>query len=270
MKKNLKRALGVVALLLDLLNGCVIDVVNQGDDWEHSGNAEASAAFSRTLALGEQTVLRVVGANGSVKVWGVPGAQGVVVDAVRRVRSDSHQDAEAHLVDLQVLAQAWPHEIEVKTAQPQGSNGRSYIVDYEITVPAHLATKVANGNGSIRIENMNADVEVVNGNGEVTLEDLTGSSRVSVGNGTVSAWTHLPLGGQVVYAVGNGAIFLSVQPQVSAHFSAKVGNGTIHVTGLDLQNVLSSPRQLQGVLGSGRGLIDLSTGNGEIRVQGGQ
>ena len=270
MKRNLKRALGVVALMLDLLNGCVIDVVNLDDDWEHSGNAEASAAFSRTLALGEQTVIRVVGANGSVKIWGVPGAQGVVVDAVRRVRSDSRQDAEAHLASLQVSAQAWSHEFEVKTVQPRDSYGRNFIVDYEITVPAHLVTKVANGNGSIRIEDIDADVEVVNGNGEVTLADVTGSSRVSVGNGTVSAGTHLPPTGQVVYAVGNGAIFLSVQTQASAQFSAKVGNGTIHVTGLDLQNVVSSPRQLQGVLGSGIGLIDLSTGNGEIRVQGGE
>ncbi len=270
MKKNMKRALGVVALLLDLLTGCVVDVVNLDHDWDHSGNAEASAAFSRTLALENQAVIRVVGANGSVRIWGIPGAQEVMVDAVRRVRSDSRQDAEAHLADLQVSAQAWSHEFEVRTVQPQESYGRTYIVDFEIRVPDHLVTKVANGNGSIRVEDMCADVEVVNGNGEVILAHTSGSSRISVGNGTVSAWTHLPLGGQIVYAVGNGAISLSVQSQVSAQFGAKVGNGTIHVTGLDLRNVVSSPRQLQGVLGSGSGLIDLSTGNGEIRVQGGQ
>jgi DUF4097 and DUF4098 domain-containing protein YvlB len=141
-------------------------------------------------------------------------------------------------------------------------------VDYEITVPAHLLATVTNGNGSIRLEGIQADVEVTNGNGNVALVEVTGSSWVSVGNGEISAWTHLPIGGQIVHSIGNGTIFLSVQPQVSASFSAQVGNGTISLTGLDLQQVASSPRHLQGVLGSGEGLIDLSSGNGQIQVQG--
>jgi hypothetical protein len=68
--------------------------------------------------------------------------------------------------------------------------------------------------------------------------------------------------------VGNGSLFLSVQEDVSGQFGAKVGNGTIKVSGLDLQDVVSTPHQVSGVLGSGQGLIELSAGNGEIRVQG--
>jgi hypothetical protein len=144
------------------------------------------------------------------------------------------------------------------------------VVDYEITVPAHLLPSVIQGNGSIRLEGILADVEVTNGNGDVALVDVTGSSWVSVGNGEIAAWTFLPHGGQIVHSIGNGTLFLSVQSQVSATFGAQVGNGTISVTGLDLQQVVTSPRQLHGVLGSGAGLIDLSSGNGQIRVQGDQ
>ena len=269
IRKNLRRALGALALLLDLMTGCVAGVVNLDDDWDHSGQFEASATFSQTLALEDQLAISVTGGNGIVRIWGVPGAQEVKVDAVRRVRSDSRQDAEEHLAYLQVSTRAWPHEFEIKTVQPNQSSGRTYIVDYEIVVPAHLLTKVANGNGSVRIEDLDADVEVANGNGDVALTDVTGSSWVSVGNGEISAWTHLPDGGQIVHTIGNGTILLSVQPKVSAAFSAKVGNGTINLTGLDLQNVVSGPHHLQGVLGSGSGLIDLSSGNGQIRVQGG-
>lgn len=112
------------------------------------------------------------------------------------------------------------------------------------------------------------DVEVTNGDGDVALVGTTGSSWVSVGNGEIAAWTHLPDGGQLVHSIGNGTLFLSIQPQVSATFGAKVGNGTISVSGLQLQQVVSSPRQLQGKLGSGTGLIELTSGNGQIRVQG--
>ena len=268
MNKNLKRTLGVAALLADLLTGCVTGVVDLDDDWNHSGQMEASATFSRTLDLGEQVAIRVTGANGTVRIWGVPGAREVVVDAVRRVRSDSRTDAEEHLADLQVLVQIWPQEFEVKTVQPNHSNGRTYVVDYEITVPAHLLPTVTQGNGSIRLEGIQADVQVTNGNGDVALVETTGSSWVSVGNGEIAAWTHLPDGGQLVHSIGNGTLFLSIQPQVSATFGAKVGNGTISVSGLQLQQVVSSPRQLQGKLGSGTGLIELTSGNGQIRVQG--
>ena len=78
----------------------------------------------------------------------------------------------------------------------------------------------------------------------------------------------LPNGGEVGHAVGNGSIFLSVQAQVSAWFGAEVGNGTITVTGLDFRQLTSAPRQLQGILGAGEGIIDLTVGNGQIQVQG--
>jgi len=40
------------------------------------------------------------------------------------------------------------------------------------------------------------------------------------------------------------------------------------VTGLDFRQLTSAPRQLQGILGAGEGIIDLTVGNGQIQVQG--
>jgi hypothetical protein len=270
--KRLKKILGVTAVVVDItlsLTGCVSGVVELENDWNHSGNVEVSVAFSRTLPLTTQTAVRITGANGAVRVWGDPGAEAVIVDAVRTVRSDTRADAAAHLPHLKVVAEAKPIEFEIRTIQPSNTHGRTYVVDYDVTVPAHLLTSITNGNGSIQVEGIVADVDVINGNGEVDLVGIEGSHWVSLGNGEVSARAHLPVGGQIVHAVGNGTISLTVQPQVSASFGAKVGNGTISVTGLNLQEVVSGPRQLQGVLGSGEGLIDLSAGNGQIRVKGG-
>jgi hypothetical protein len=261
--------MAAVADIALLSTGCISGVVDLDDDWDHSGKAEAAVAFSATLPLGSQTAIKIVGANGTVRVWGDPAAQEVTVDGVRRVRSDTRADAEANLPRLKVVTEAHSSEFEVRTIQPTNTHGRTYVVDYDITVPIDLCTKVTHGNGSVRIDGMVADVDVTHGNGEVELVDLVGSHWVSLGNGEVSAWAHLPAGGQIVHSVGNGSVFLSVQREVSASFGAKVGNGTISLTGLDLQQAVSGKRHLHGVLGSGAGLIDLSAGNGQIRVQGG-
>lgn len=270
--KKAKRMLGVAAVVADLtglLTGCVTGVVDLDDDGHHSGQVEVTASFSSTMGLEEQTSIRVVGANGSIRIWGIPGAQAVTVDAVRKVRAATKSIAESHLADVQVKARAWADEFEIRTIQPGSSHGLTYAVDYEITVPSHLVHKVMNGNGAVRLDGIHADVEVANGNGGVSLLDIAGSSWVNVGNGGITTRAFLPDGGQLVHAVGNGAISLSIQPQVSATFGAKVGNGTISLTGLHLENVVSTPRLLKGVLGTGDGLIDLSSGNGVIRVEGG-
>jgi hypothetical protein len=268
--RMMKKTLGVLALLLDLgLIGCVNGVIEFDDDWHHHGDKEASAVFQETVSLNRQVAVRVLGANGSVKIWGVAGAESVVIDAVRRVRSDTYRDAEARLSDLTIEVHARSSHVEIKTVQPEHTGGRTYLVDYEITVPVHLMAEVLHGNGLVRIENLASDVDVKNGNGDVVLDAIAGSTWVSLGNGSVRADIDLPHGGQIRHSVGNGSISLGVQDMVSATFGAKVGNGTISMTGLDLQNPVSTPRQLRGILGAGNGIIDLNLGNGQIRVAGG-
>jgi hypothetical protein len=127
---------------------------------------------------------------------------------------------------------------------------------------------MANGNGGVRVDGIEADVEVANGNGDVTLSQITGSTWVALGNGELSSEVQLPPSGTMDYAVGNGTIYLSVQKDASATFDAEVGNGTISVLGLDLREVVSTPRHIHGLLGSGQGVIGLAVGNGTIEAHG--
>ncbi len=272
--RKLKRMLGVAAVVADIvtqLTGCVsgtIDLDNDWGDWDHSGQAEVAVRFFTTVPLGGQTTLSLVGGNGAIRITGVPGSSKIVVDALRRVRSDSRADAQGALSNLHVSVKENPEKIEIKTVQPESSYGRTYIVDYEITVPSYLIVGVVNGNGTVRIEGIQADVDVANGNGDVSLVDQVGSSWVNLGNGELSTWAWVPPGGQIAHAVGNGRIFLSVQNDVSASFEAAVGTGTISMTGLELQEVVATARRLKGVLGAGEGQIGLQLGNGQIRVEG--
>ena len=223
MKKKMKRALGVAAVVADvtlMATGCVSGVVDLDDDWTHLGKVEVSAPFSRTVEVNGQTSVKIAGLNGSIRVSAIPDAQNVTVNAIRTVRSDSRWDAQDHLSKLQVSVQLSSRQVDIKTIQPAFSGGRTSVVDNEIGVPSHFLANVTNGNGSIRLDGVRADVKVTNGNGGVALVDHMGSSWVSVGNGEISASTVLPEGGQIVHAVGNCTISLTVPTGVSATFGA--------------------------------------------------
>ena len=270
----LKRFFGPVALLLDvtfLLTGCVADVVVgvDGDwgDWD-SNQVEVSATFYQEISVGSQTGLRMVGVNGAIHVRGQPGFDRVRIEAVRRVRSKTRKDAQDHLPLLQVSVKADGSDVLVETVQPKNANGRTYQVDYVVTVPETFWTDVINANGSVLLKDLHASAWVQNANGNVSLTNFTGSSRVSLGNGEIDAVIRLPDGGQLVHTVGNGGVTLTLQPQVSATFGAQVGNGTISLSGLDLTQSVSGKNTLYGVLGSGAGVIDLSVGNGWIHAHG--
>ena len=248
--------------------GCHIEVVGV-DGWDDSDRVEVTGVTSRTLGVQGQTALRIEGLNGTIEILGAAGAEEVSVYAVKRVRSHSRADAQEHLGLLQVSVGANPGEFVVRTIQPDHSNGRDYQVDYQITVPREFEVNADNANGSVQVEYIRADVRVQNLNGNVILRDQHGSSWVTVANGQIDAQVRLPDGGELDHSVGNGWLKLTVQPQVSAGFVARVGNGTITMSGLELTNAVSGLRVLRGVLGSGAGSIDLSVGNGWVRVEGG-
>jgi hypothetical protein len=268
----LRRRTIILALWAPLMvgaTGCVIDIsdVDLDDDWD-SGKEVASAPFYRTVPLEGQDQLTLVAMNGSVSIHGEVGIQQVLVQAQRRVRAHTRREAEASLPLLSVAVSAGPEGITVETHQPTGTGGRSFVVDYEITVPRAFLLQITNGNGTVEIRGLQGEVRLDSGNGDVVLEDHVGSSWVSLGNGEIRADVVLPTGGQVVHAVGNGGIRLAVQQDVSATFSAHVGNGVITVTRLEFSEWVSGARFAEGVLGSGDGYIGLSVGNGWIQAQG--
>ncbi len=269
MKKNqeLFGRLIFAGILLFSPTGCIVGIVDLDSD-VNSGEEEASQLFSRVLGVDTQVSIRIIGLNGAIKVRGVEGTQEVTVRAERRVRSETLEDAQEHLHLVQVLLHVGRDQILIETDQPRHTGGRSYLVDYEITVPSDLDVVVTNGNGPVQLEDLRSDVRLETGNGDVTILALSGSSWVTVGNGTVNASVDLPLGGNAVYVVGNGTMVFSVQPDVSAQLNARVGNGSISVTGLELVNPVSAPNLFSSLLGSGAGLIDLTVGNGWVQVKG--
>jgi len=255
------------AFLSILAGGCFVGIVDL-DEADASWDKEATRLLTATVPVSSQIGVHVTGVNGELRVLGVAGSQEVAVRAIKRVRSSSTADAEAHLSDIHVQIRSGAEEIRIETVQPERSGHRDYIVDYEITVPEHFHVTGINANGALFLEGVQADLVVDAGNGNVTIREVEGGAWISVGNGTVDASLVLPDGDQMVCAIGNGSMRLTVQREVSAELKARVGNGTISVSGLILVNPVSGPHMFHSQLGSGAGLIDLSVGNGTIQVWG--
>ena len=210
----------------------------------------AREPISFNLASTGRTRLVLAGVNGSVVVSGAPGASNVTISGERRVGSDSLVDAQAQLPNLQVEVQESGSDIVVRTVQPQNSGGRSYVVDYRISVPAALALSINHVNGSIELSGMSSSVET------------------NLVNGRTAATLQVPAGSVIDLEGENGDIDLHLPLGTSAALSAQVSIGTIMLQDHFLQNEVRSNTMLQGTLGTGGASVNLKTTNGSIRVDG--
>jgi hypothetical protein len=210
----------------------------------------AEEIFSLPVAATDQSTLTVRGINGSVDVTGGAAAGAVTIAGVRRVGSDSVSDAQSRLAQLQVQVTTLGNEIVVETDQPAETEGRNYVVDYTISVPDGV------------------DVSVRNINGAVTLTLIVGNVFVDLTNGSISSQVTLPRDGTIEESTLNGDIDLRIPAATGAQVMANITNGEINVSGLDLQDPVSTGTSLTGTLGDGRGTISIRTVNGSIRLEG--
>jgi hypothetical protein len=257
-----------------LLTTCIL-LLNCGDDGPvDSGDdvrntdfvAEESVSFQ--VAVTDQIRLKVEAINGNVSIAGISGANSVDIIGEKRVGSDSIEDAQEHLQWLEVIVQSSADEILVKTTQPGEAHGRSYVIDYTITLPPDLEAAIENVNGVVTIDAINSCVSVTSVNGLVALNEIFGSTQVVLVNGQIESEVTLPLDGTIGMSTVNGMIELHIPQSTSAEFSASVGNGVISLSNLVLEDQVSSSNFLGGTLGDGQGTISLSTGNGNIIVSG--
>jgi hypothetical protein len=247
--------------------GCVGGILDLSND-DSLQTVEVFEPFQEVVAVGSQQSIAIEGINGSIRVRGVTGTDQVVIDAVRRVRSDTRPDAEDHIDRLNVFVWRHSDQILVQTVQPDQAYQRTYEVDYTVSVPQQMVVVVFNANGPVELEGLTSSCWIESLNGDVRLEQLEGSSWVDLANGSVEADIRLPPGGEISYRVGNGGALLRVQRDASAELFATVANGSIDVTGLDFARRASGPRTFEGLLGVGEGHIELSVENGWIEVRG--
>jgi hypothetical protein len=230
----------------------------------------AEKTFEDELPVENQITVNVEAINGEVVVTGQSDAKNVMITAHLYVSSDTQEDAELHLDDLDILVTEDTNEILIQTVQPEENfNGRQYLVEYDIIVPESFEVVTSQTNGSIAIFDIQNSVEVSNTNGDVLLSGIVGGVTADVENGAIEGTVVLPLNEMIDLSVNNGGLELSIPTSTSAEFSAIVnGIGEINVSDLDITDALRTSNSLTGTIGNGEGSIALSTVNGNIEVIG--
>lgn len=228
----------------------------------------AEETFSSELPLSNQLRLRIEAVRGDIEIEGQDDIDSITIIARKRVGSTSLEDAEENLNELEILVTDQIDEVTIQTLQPENSQGREYIVDYDIILPRTLETEVTVINGGVGILNMRKQIVVNAVNGTVFLSNIFASAEVSLTSGNIDSTMVIPLDGDIRMTVVNGNIDLYIPTITSAQFGASVTNGSIVTYNLEFEATVQSNHSLTGTLGTGEGTIDISSTNGNISVAG--
>ncbi len=236
--------------------------------WPASTEAVARGSFSTREPADNRFRLRLDAVNGSIVIIGQPGSGSVQVTAELIVGSDWLTDAQSGLADLDILVTGDSEEIVIQTDQPGIPDGRQYVVNYTVQVPADLEIFVTQTNGDITLEGMRNSVTVAAVNGDVWLLDIFGNADVDLSNGRIESTVNLPPGGEIRLSGGNADIDLGIPTSASAELSALSSIGVVTWDNMALTDLVDTGHSLTGILGSGAGLIRLETVNGNIDITG--
>jgi hypothetical protein len=273
-RKFIKLAAGLTLILI-LLTACDggietnFSVNNDGVGFPfNEPNFYAYETLTIELPIVNHKSIWLEAVRGDIEIEGQVDANSVIVTAEKRVGSDSLEDAEEHMNELEILATDQIDEFIIQTLQPGNTQGRKYIVDYHIILPIDMEIEVTLTNGNISVQDVENSVMVDAVNGNVFLSNVFGSAVVDLTNGSIDSTMVLPLDGEIRMSTDNGNIDLSIPTSTSAIFAASVTNGSIRTYNLEFDAAVQTTKLVTGTLGIGEGVIDLDSINGHISVVG--
>ena len=252
----------VGALIIGFSSCSVIAPTDDGSHTRHS----ATLPFSYGYAVDDHGRLEILAGNNSVEIVGVTEQGTVLIWGERRVRSESVEDAEAHLDDIEIHIDRTYHHVRLETIQPESSDGRIYEVDYRARVPRDWGVTIDKASGAVSVSLLNGPICIDLANGDAHLDRVLGDVYATLFNGDILADLSLVSGGTCDIVVTNGDIDLGIPHTTSAMFSAHIVNGSIDVSELPLNETGHSSNEVHGYLGGGDGSINLEATNGSIRV----
>ena len=131
---------------------------------------EYTEAFTRTLRIGSNGTFELANVAGDIVITGGGGDE-VKIDAVKRVRQRSEQEARAQLQQLQIAVSTRSNQVEVRTEFPRRNNFRG-SVDYTVALPDSTSVIVHTVAGDLRITNVRGELSADTVSGDVTASGI--------------------------------------------------------------------------------------------------
>jgi len=265
-----KLALPVLSAALLSLTAC---------DFEDMGGGHFNRDFHYSYPLASNGKLSVETFNGAIEV---SGWDQDTVDISGTKQGPTQEAADAIEVSVDHSANA----VSIRVIRPsvrRNNQGARFV----IKVPRHAvldrlvssngAIRTTDGagparfrtsNGAIQVSGMAGSLEAQTSNGRITADliNADGPVRLETSNGSVEVSLPSKFDEEVRAHTSNGSITLRAPSTLNARVNARTSNGKI-TSDLDLRTSGEISRtRLEGVIGAGGPLIDLTTSNGGIRI----
>ncbi len=260
---------------LVLFTGCNLEDLNFGDSSRYQED------FHESHALKPGGRLYLENFNGAVDI---AGWYQETVDISGTKFASTEQML--HAVTIDVVASG--DSIRVRTVRPSGHWG-NMGARYTIRVPRRTSLeKIQTSNGSIEVSFIEAPVRLVTSNGRVRADNVQGAIEADTSNGSIRASVNSMEDGRPVrLRTSNGSVELSVEKlgrsdvtvttsngsvtvrlpgKISADVRASNSNGSITNEFDDDFKGRSEKHHLDGTIGGGGPLLELTTSNGSIRL----
>ena len=231
--------------------------------------------FHSSYPLSAGARLEVENPNGPVDIWGWDQNN---VD----VSGTKYASSPDRLKQIKIDVIPATGSLSIRTIRP-GAPWENTGVHYVLRVPRGVKLdRVFTSNGSIQVNDIDAGANLRTSNGPVRVFASKGAIEVSTSNGPVRVTdasgpatlrTHngpieltLDSVHEVLASTSNGPITLRIPSDAGATLHARTTIGPIH-SDFDLSaEDRISRNHLDGTIGPGGPLLDLSTSNGPIRV----
>jgi hypothetical protein len=261
------------ALAAGLLSLTACDI----DDFH--GGSRYNRDFHHTYPLAANGKLSVEVFNGSVEISGWD-ENTVDISGTKYARTQEAAD------DLQVNIEHSATNVSIRASRPsigRGNEGvrlvikipRAAVLERITTSNGTIRTKDGTGparfktsNGTVDISGLKGSVEVQTSNGriEADLDGATGPVRLETSNGPVEVRLPARFDDDVRVHTSNGGITVRAAGDLNARVSARTSNGNV-TTDHDVRaRGEIGKHHLEGVIGAGGPLLDLTTSNGAIRI----
>ena len=257
----------VMTLFLFILSCDLSDLMNPSESVNNAAYS-ASASFSYDFAQDHKNQVVINAINSTITLAGRSDLSSIKIWGERIVKSESEADAAHNLEKLETIITNAANELIIETKQPSDSDGREYLVNYHLTIPATWNASIKIINGTVDIDSLSGDIGLQMVNGEIQLQEISGNLSTKLTNGKVDCKMRLPQNGACQITAINAEIQLLIPQNTSAHFAVGVINGSVSVSNLNIQNVQQEFNFVNGTLGTGQGTIKVEAINGAISVRG--
>lgn len=232
-----------------------------------SGRAEDT--WTRTYPLKAGGKLELINVNG--RITAEPTDGGAVELSARRIaKASSDEKARELLGKIEMREESSDTRVRVEVRPPRMSGFSGHEFRWTVRVPRGVQVDLRTINGGVELSRLDAPIRVQTTNGGVVGKGLTATSvEASTVNGGVEMElaAPLPAEGSVNLDCVNGGITLALPAASKATINARVVNGGLSTTGLDIARTgEQSRRRLEGTLNGGGARVSVDTTNGAVRI----